>query len=211
MDWTYAARTLAGLLAILNPLGAIPVFISLTMGWDAATRMRTARIAAVATGLVLSTAALAGDRILAFFGISIAAFRVGGGILVLLMAIHMMQAKRSGARQTPEETEAAAEKDSVAVVPLAIPLLAGPGAISTVILNAHQTQGFLGFVMLGGIIWLMAGAVYLALTAAVPVARRLGVLGINITTRILGLLLAAIAVEFIADGLKELFPLLAGG
>ena len=204
--WNELFKTTVALLAIVNPIGGIPMFLSATEGWTASQRRGTARTVAVTVFLVLSTAALVGTQMLAFFGIGIASFQVGGGILLMLMAVSMMQARESGLRQTPQESEEAAAREAVAVVPLAIPLLAGPGAISTMIIASHRVPE-LGFqiklLVPAGIIAVLVWAVLLA---AAGMAHRMGTTGMNVFTRLMGLALAALAVEFIAKGLQELFP-----
>lgn len=203
-------KAVIGLLAIVNPLGAVPIFISLTEGQSGAARRRSGRIAALAMTLILLFALATGESILGFFGISVASFRVGGGILVLLIAISMLHATTSPAKQTEDEAAESASRDSVAVVPLSIPLLAGPGAISTVIVYAQRDNSVMHYLALVAAIATLGMVVWLALKAAPFISERLGRTGINIGTRIMGLVLAAIAVEFIAGGLRSLFPVLAG-
>lgn len=210
-DWSEYLKFFIGLVAILNPIGVIPVFINLTGNQTSKERAETAFVAGVSVGAVLLISLVAGEFILNLFGISIASFRVGGGILILLMAISMMQATMSPARQTPEEARDAVLKESVAVVPLAIPLLAGPGAISTMILYANRSASFWHDVILGIGVVVVAALVWLMFRLAEPLAARLGRTGINVVTRIMGLIMAAIGVEFMANGLKQLFPALAGG
>lgn len=209
LEWVQYAKFFAALLAIANPIGAIPVFIGLTEGMPAYRRHNTARMAATAVAIVLLVALFTGESILGFFGITIASFRVGGGILILLIAVSMMHAKISPAQQTDEEAQDAVAKESVAVVPLAIPLLAGPGAISTIIVNTARSHELAHRLMLGAEILLMAVLIWLVLSIAPLLARRLGRTGINVLTRIMGLILAAIAVEFMASGLRQLLPGLA--
>ncbi len=208
-EWAEYAKFFAGLLAIVNPIGAIPVFIGLTDGQSALQRHRTALLAALAVGAVLLAALFTGEAILSFFGITIASFRVGGGILILLIAVSMMHARLSPAKQTDEEAQDAAEKASVAVVPLAIPLLAGPGAISTIIVYAHRSPAPTHYTMLGVEILAMALIVWTVFRLAPLLSQMLGRTGINVLTRIMGLILAAIAVEFMANGLRQLLPGLA--
>ncbi len=207
--WEEYAKLFVGLLAIVNPIGIIPSFISFTSEHSEPERRRTAIRAAATVGLVLLTALLTGEAILTFFGITIASFRVGGGILVMLIAISMMHARLSGAQQTREEVQDAAERDSIAVVPLGIPLLAGPGAISTVVLYAHRSGDWGHYLILSLQIGLVAGLVWICLRAAPLIGSRLGRTGINVVTRIMGLIMAAIAVEIMANGLRQLFPGLA--
>jgi multiple antibiotic resistance protein len=155
---------------------------------------------------VLAAAALVGTQILRFFGISIPSFLVGGGILLLLLAISMLQARETGMRQTPDEAEEAAERDAVGVVPLGIPLLAGPGAISTMIIATHQSPGVLHHVLLLIPAAITAISVWLTFKTAGWISHRLGRTGINIITRVMGLIIAAIGVEYIYRGIIELFP-----
>lgn len=203
-DWHEYVKMFVGLLVILNPMLAVPVFISLTEAQSERERVSNARRTALAVGIVLSVATLLGQQILDLFGISIDSFRVGGGLLILLMAVSMMHAKMSGASHTEKEGEEAQERADVAVVPLAIPLLAGPGAISTAIIYAHRDPAWMHAVLIGEI-WLAALATWLVLRSALPISRTLGTTGINIATRLMGLMLAAIAVEFIVNGLKGMW------
>lgn len=198
------------LFVIVNPIGAIPLFIGYTRGQTASERRIAARTTAIAVAIVLLVSTFFGDHLLQFFGIGLPSFRVGGGILILLMAIAMLNAQQGGARYTAEEGREGEMKDNVAVVPLAIPILAGPGAISTTILYAHEAHSAADMAILAGAALLVAAAVATALHLADPIATRLGRTGINIATRIMGLILAAVAVEFIAEGLLQLFPALGG-
>ncbi len=205
MNWSQYAVIITGLFAILNPIGAIPIFLDLTADQGKRERQHTALVASVAVAIILVTSAWVGDGILKFFGISIDAFRVGGGILILLMAVDMMHARPSRAKRTSEEHDEAQSKESVAIVPLAIPLLAGPGAISTVILDAHNLGGATERVVLTFIILLVALSVWLALYLATPISKWLGKTGNNILVRLMGLILMAIAVEFIITGVKAMW------
>ena len=137
-EHTLCAKALIGVLAIVNPLGAIPIFLSLCGDRTPAQCRQVARTSAFAVAVILILATWAGNLILEFFGIGIPAFRVGGGLLILLMAINMMHARQCHTRQNPQEADEADIKENIAVVPLAIPLMAGPGAISLVIVDAHQ-------------------------------------------------------------------------
>jgi len=205
VDWF---KSFISLLALVNPLGAVPMFISLTTQHTGAERERTTRTAAVAVACVIAVSALLGHQILGFFGISIASLQVGGGILVLLMGISMLNAQAVGSKSTPEEALEASTKHSIAVVPLAVPLLTGPGSISTVIVHADRARGWLevgGLVASGALI---GALVYASFRLAEPIQALLGNTGINIATRLLGLILAALAVEMIADGLLHFMPAL---
>lgn len=206
LSWPEYLKIFIALLAIVNPIGSIPLFISLTDNQEERERYRTAAIAAVTAAAVLAGSCLFGDAVLRLFGVSIASFRVGGGILLLLMAISMFHAEHTRSRQTPEEAVEAEERTGVAVVPLAIPLLSGPGAISTMIIYTTQGAGPAHLAILVGGSLLMGAIVWLSLRLAIPIGSFLGRTGINIATRLMSLLLAAIAVEFIAGGIGQLFP-----
>src|SRR5271169_34909 len=209
IEWTVYIKIFTTLLAIVNPLGVIPIFVSLTCDLAEQQRKRIARTTSIAVAIILIVATLVGKPLLNFFGVSIASFKVGGGILLMLMAVAMMQAKYTQGKQTPEEAIEAQEKESIAVVPIAMPLLAGPGAISSVIIYADEAFQplHIGLIILSSL--LVALLTWGALSIANPVSKVLKKTGINIATRLMGLLLAAIAIEFIAGGLLQLFPGLA--
>ncbi len=198
------------LLAIVNPVGIMPVFINLTVNQDAPTRKRNGSMAAFSMGIILLVVLFSGEAILRFFGVSVGSFRVGGGILILLMAISMLHAKMSNVKQTKEEEQDSAERESVAVVPLGTPLLAGPGAISTVILYAQRYASWAHYGSMLVVIVLLVLVTALLFRLAPTITRVIGKTGINIVTRLMGLIMAAMGVEFIANGLKELFPVLGG-
>jgi len=205
-QWSGYLHIFTALFVIVNPIGAIPLFISYTRSQTPLERRLTARTTATAVAVVLIVSIFLGDYLLQFFGIGLASFRVGGGILILLMAISMLNAQQGGARYTIEEGREGEQKDNIAVVPLAIPILAGPGAISTTIIYAHTAHSLLDMTVLAIAALLVATAVATALHLADPIAERLGRTGINIATRIMGLILAAVAIEFIAAGILQLFP-----
>ena len=209
MDWAYLFKIGIALFAIVNPLGSVPIFISATDGWEQKQKMRTANVVAVTVFLVLGASALFGEGILDFFSISIPSFQVGGGILILLIAINMLHAKQSHSKQTPEEAKTMEERDVIAIVPLSIPLLAGPGAISSMIIAAQDSATLGGQLSLLLPISVVAMLIWLTLQLSGYIAGKLGTIGINIVTRLMGLILAAMAVEFIAHGLSGLFPALA--
>lgn len=209
-DWAVLLKIAIALFAIVNPIGSLPIFISATDGWSNQDRAKTARTVGITVFIVLAVSAFLGDQILAFFGITIPSFQVGGGILLMLIAISMMHGKQSGARQTPEEAQTLAEREVIAIVPLSIPLLAGPGAISSMIIAAQQSSGFAGHLSLVIPILAISIIIWVVLSLSVAISKQLGPIGISIVTRLMGLVLAAMAVEFIAHGLEGLFPKLAG-
>ncbi len=199
-------KPLVALLAIVNPLGAIPFFIAFTEGFSPAQRHRTILVSAFSAFLVIALSALFGTDLLRFFGISLASFQVGGGMLLLISSISMLNAKPGAVKSTPEEVDEAVASDSVAVVPLTIPLLTGPATISTVIIYANKARHWSDLLVLisYGVVIALASA--MSFRAAQPIARFLGKTGINVMTRLMGLILAALSVEMMSDGLLKLFP-----
>ena len=199
-------KSFISLLALINPVGAIPFFLSLTSQQSVAEQRRTIRIASISVFCVIAVTTLLGQQIIRFFGISIGALEVGGGIIMLLMSISMLNAQVGNARSTPEERHEAEMKDNIAVVPLAIPLLTGPGSISTVLVYSASYPHWyerISLIVIGAVI---AALCFGSLRLAEPIARWVGRTGINIGTRLMGLMLSALAVEFIVNGLKALLP-----
>lgn len=206
LEWAEYTKFFLALLVIVNPLGAVPVFVSMTAQAGAEEKKHIAFVASVSVAIVLIVAAIGGQPLLAFFGITIASFKVGGAILILLLAISMMHATPTGEKQTPEEAKEAVDKESIAVVPLAIPLLSGPGAISTTIIYATERSSWTHIGIIIACCLLISLTTWGALRVATPVSRWLGKTGVNIAIRIMGLLLAAVAVEIFASGLLVLLP-----
>lgn len=203
-------KPLIALLAIVNPIGVVPFFIHFTQSFGRAQRRRTIRISAFTAFLVVSLSALAGLKIIEVFGISIASFQVGGGTLLLISALQMISAQQ--AESTPADVSEGQEKAdagaSVAVVPLAIPLLTGPATISTMVIYSQRTQYWWELAVLVGYGVVVGLAVLAAFSASGRIAKLLGRTGINVMTRLMGLILAALAVEIMAEGLTQLFPVL---
>ena len=201
-------RYLVTLTAVLDPFLAIPIFVGVTAARDEAATRRLANVVTVTVFLVLAGAALGGEAILRLLGASLPAFRVGGGLVLLLMALAMLNAKVGEMRQTRAEAAELEAGEVSGVVPLAVPLLAGPGAISTTIIAA-QAGGLAHALALIVCVGLLCVLLWALLRAAHAVGRRLSTTALNVATRLLGLILAAIAIETMADGLKRLFPGLA--
>ncbi|MBN3764542.1 MarC family protein [Burkholderia sp. Ac-20365] len=199
-------KSFISLLALINPVGAIPFFLSLTSQQSVAEQRRTIRVASISVFCVIAVSTLIGQQIIRFFGISIGALEVGGGIIMLLMSISMLNAQVGNARSTPEERHEAEMKDNIAVVPLAIPLLTGPGSISTVLVYSASYPHWYERISLIAIGAVIAALCFGSLSLAEPIARWVGRTGINIGTRLMGLMLSALAVEFIVNGLKALLP-----
>jgi multiple antibiotic resistance protein len=203
------ARFLISLFAILSPFAAIPLFLTLTDNFDTQQKSRTAAAASATVAAVLIISGLAGELILTALGTSLDAFRVGGGIVLLLVALSMLSAQTSTVQHRPEETVDADTSSSVGVVPLGIPLLAGPGSISAVIIEMNHAPSFAHQVAIVGCILIVCTATWAILRLAYPIGRRLGRIGLNVLSRIFGLILAAIAIQVMATGLRALFPGLA--
>jgi len=207
--WSEYTRFVTALVVILDPLAAVPLFLGLTHDLGPRERARVVSITAFTVMAVLVVAALVGDGLLRVMGTSLASFRVGGGIVLLLMALAMLRGQPDLVRTTPAEEAAAEERESVAVVPLGIPLLAGPGAISTVIIEVDRSSGASHRTVTVLCILGVCAVLWLALRLAAPIGARLGHIGLNIINRLFGLILSAIAVEIMANGLIALFPALA--
>ena len=200
------------LVAIVNPLAIVPFFIHYTQDFSDEQRRRTILVASFAAFVVIAVSALLGLEILDFFGISLASFQVGGGMLLLISSMNMLNAQPAEAKPLTNEMEDGAEKAargaSIAVVPLTIPLLTGPATMSTVVIYAEKAKTALQLSMLVGYGIVIALATAICFSLAEPIARVLGKTGINVMTRLMGLILAALSVEVMADGLGKLFPIL---
>jgi multiple antibiotic resistance protein len=199
-------RFAATLTAVLDPFLAVPIFLALTASHSPRDRVVLVRVVAVTVFIVLAVSALLGDTILALVGASLAAFRVGGGLVLLLMALAMLNAQAGGVRQSEAEAAELESGELRGVVPLAIPLLAGPGAISTTIIAAEKGAGIAHLSVILGCIAAVSLLTWVVLRAANAIGDRFGTTGLNIATRLLGLLLAALAIQTMAEGLRELFP-----
>ncbi|MEO7107727.1 MAG: MarC family protein [Rhodoferax sp.] len=207
-------KPLITLLAIVNPLAIVPFFIHYTDGFSREHRRRTIVISSFSCFVVIAASALIGLDILNFFGISLASFQVGGGMLLLTSALNMLNAQPAEIKPSTNEMEDGAAKAargaSIAVVPLTIPLLTGPASMSTVVIYAEKAKTFLQLGTLVGYGVVIALATAACFSLAQPIARVLGKTGIDVMTRLMGLILAALAVEVMSDGLMKLFPVLGG-
>ncbi len=196
------------LLAVLDPFLAVPIFLSVTAGRPAKARHGLANAVTLTVFLVLASAAVFGEGLLKLIGASLPAFQVGGGLVLLLMALAMLNAEAGKMRQTEDEAEELEAGERFGVVPLAVPLLAGPGAISTTIIAAQAGPAIHVATVIGCIL-VVCVIQWIVLRLADLMGPRLGTTGLNIGTRLLGLLLAAIAIEMMAEGVKVLLPGLA--
>ncbi len=202
------AEVAVALLVLLDPIGAVPIFVTLTANQTQQERSRIINLASATAFLVLIVTALAGDRLLQILGISAASFMVSGGIVLMMIAIAMLQARPSKVRRADEEVDEAARAAAVAIVPLGVPVAAGPGAISAALICGERARNWTEVGVLLVIIAFVVMCLWIALRLAEPTKRLLGTTGINVVTRVLGLILLAVAVEFVAKGLIELFPVL---
>jgi multiple antibiotic resistance protein len=205
-QFTMDYKPLLTLLAVVNPLAALPFFITYTQSYSDIDRRRTVYIASFSAFVVIAISALFGLSVLSFFGVSLPSFQVGGGMLLLMSSLSMLNAQPAESRSTQAEIDDASARDSVAVVPLTIPLLTGPATMSTVVIFADKAKTvpqLATLVAYGAVIGIVTAICFLA---AQPIARVLGKTGINVMTRLMGLILAALAVEVMSDGLVQIFP-----
>lgn len=202
--YEYIFLAASSLFVIIDPLALVPVFLAMTPHDTPAQRDRMAKIACALAAGVLVVFALIGQQIFNFLGISLPAFQMAGSVVLLLIALDMLRAHPSATRETPEEKEAAASKDDIAVTPLGVPLLAGPGAISNVIILESKAEHLSQQIALYGCIVSVCAVSYLILRVAARGARLINPIAMKITTRLMGLLLAAIAFQFLINALKAL-------
>ena len=198
----FALVTFASVLFIVDPIAVVPTYLVITQGQSPAQRRVTARRACVAAAMILVVFALAGSRIFGLFGITMPAFRIAGGLILWLVAMDMLHGNRSTQEGAAEITEGQA-KDDVAVTPLAMPMLAGPGAISTVMVLSGQARSTGQTIIVYSSIALTLFISWITLRLAEQLVKRMGQTGIRVMTRIMGLLLAAIAVQFVITGVRD--------
>jgi multiple antibiotic resistance protein len=204
----YILFAVSSLFVIVDPMAAVPAFLAMTPTDTPEQRIRMARLACCVAAGVLLAFAIAGKWIFKFLGITMPAFQIAASIVLLLVALDMLRAQRSRVQETSEETAAGVEKTDIAVTPLAIPMLAGPGAISTAIMLHSQAANLAQRVALYLCIAVVAVASYLILRISARGARWLSPIAMNITVRIMGLLLAALAIQFMLKALHQLNPAL---
>lgn len=190
------------LFVIIDPIGLAPLFIAMTQGRTIRQRRGIAIRACLTAAALLTLFGLAGEAVLGFLGISMPAFRMAGGILLFLTALDMLFERRSQRRQGTAEAEP--DTDDPSVFPLAIPLIAGPGAIASMILLTGQNDSTLNLLAIHGVMALVITCVFVLFLLAAPLERLLGPTGINVVTRLLGMLLAALSVQFVIDGIRDL-------
>jgi multiple antibiotic resistance protein len=203
----FSLLALSSIFFLVDPFAALPTFLAVTADQDEAKRVRTARKASLTAFVILTAFAVAGTYIFRIFGITLPAFEIAGGIILLLIGLDMLEAKRSATQESTNDTVAAATKDDAGIVPMGIPMLAGPGSITSVMVlvgQAHQSEGYWQMAAIFGAIAITAAICYLVLSSATRVAAVLGDTGIRILVRIMGLLLVALAVQYFVNGLQDL-------
>jgi multiple antibiotic resistance protein len=206
MSWGESLSFIISMLAITNPAGSLAVFLGMTANKSEHDRRQTALAATLAIFIVLVLMTWLGIPILKIFGISLPAFQITGGLIILLRGLAMLHSKETPTSETAEALEVKSYRESIAVVPLAIPIIAGPGAMTNVIIFSRHFPEFLNKLLICLDILVVALIVGAMLFFAGRIGRLIGDTGIKITTRIMGLLLAAIAMSMITNGLMELFP-----
>jgi multiple antibiotic resistance protein len=203
---SYALASFGSLFSIVDPFAAVPIFLALTGGQPRTVQAKTALLASATCFVVMTAFGVAGSFNFSFFGITLPAFKIAGGILLFGVGLEMMRAKRSDTRATSEEARDAETRDEVGLIPLGIPLLSGPGAIATVMVLVGKATGAGERASLFGAIAAVSAITFVTLLSAAFLARVLGRTGINVIGRVMGLILAAVAMQFVIDGLREAFP-----
>lgn len=206
----FVVLAFTSLLAIVNPVGAVPIYLAMTGTYDRAHRAATLRRAIITAFALLFAFAALGAFILRFFGITTQAFQVAGGIILFGMGWDMLQARRSRVKTTAEEESEGAAKEDIGIIPLGIPILAGPGAITTVIALYGQAENLPARVGVFAGIVLVLALTWLILTAAPAVTRRMGTTGMNVLTRLMGLIVMVVGAQLVINGvtvvLAGIFP-----
>jgi multiple antibiotic resistance protein len=208
---SFSLSLLTTLLLVVDAPAAIPLFLSMTASDSAEHQKITALRAAVATAIVLAAFAAMGSFLFRVLGVSLGAYRIAGGVLLFLLSVDMLRAQRSRQRTTPEEEAEGVDRPDVSIFPLAIPMLAGPGATSTVMVLISRAGCGWQYVVVFGAIALTACISYWVLRGALRVERRLGRTGLNVLQRVMGLILAATAVQFVVEGISNLLPTVVSG
>jgi multiple antibiotic resistance protein len=199
----YTLLAAGSLFVIVDPLATAPAFLAMTAADTSEQRLRMAGLASVTTAAVLLGFAFGGRELFKIFGITMPAFQIAASIVLLIIALDMLRVQRSRVQQTQEETQAGVEKTDIAITPLAVPMLAGPGAISTTILLQNQAATIPQHLALYGCVIAVSAATYLIFRLAVRGARWLNPIAMSIAIRVMGLVLAAVAIQFMLNAIKE--------
>lgn len=206
VDLTLAYKTFLTMLVVMDPVGLAPIFIGLAGSRPAFERRAMALKASIVAGIIILAFGLFGRALLTRLGISLDSFRVAGGILLFLIALDMVFARTSGSKETPDEEREAQQREDISVFPLAIPLIAGPGTLASIMILATDAHG--SPVLLTAVFVVTAAVLllcYLALRLSGQIARIIGLTGVHVVTRVLGVLLGALAVQYVADGVRGFF------
>lgn len=207
---TEVIKIILAFVVLINPFSALTLFLNLTQGYTPADRRKVAQIACVTIFATVAFFTILGEGLLKVLGISVGSFQIAGGILVFLIAVNMMNGGGNPVKPKEDEIEVHSSLSASAVVPLAIPMMIGPGGISTVIIYSSQIRSLSAMITILIAGFLISVFCYLSLMAAGRISRFLGDTGLNIMSRIMGMLLAAVAVEIFVNGFKAVFPELAG-
>jgi multiple antibiotic resistance protein len=208
---SFALSTVTTLLLVVDPPAAVPIFIAITASDSQDHRRRTAFRAATAAGVVLLLFGAMGAVIFQVLGVSMGAFRIAGGMLLFLLANDMLRARPSRQRTSPEEEAEGLDRPDVSIFPLAVPILAGPGATSTVMVLVSRADHTWQYFVVFGSVAVTALIAYVVLRGATQVERRLGRTGMNVLQRVMGLILAATAVQFVVEGIAGVLPTIRAG
>ena len=201
IEWTFIIKTTIALIAIVDPIGCLPLFLSLTGQHKTINKKNVVKMTAITVFIILVTSLFLGDKILNMFGITMPSFQICGGILLLIMAISMMLGKHQ-IIESGQNGES--DKELIAFVPLSIPLLAGPGAMSNMIIAAHQAPNFINQSFLVLPCLAVSLLIWLTLSFAENISKVIGAIGTKIITRVMGLLLGSMAIEFITRGVLDI-------
>jgi multiple antibiotic resistance protein len=203
----FLIQTFLTLFVVMDPIALVPAFLGMAGMRPRNEQLRLARKAVIVAGSVMLFFALFGQAFLRYLGINLAAFRASGGVLLFLMALDMIFARASGARETSEEEQEAKAREDISVFPLGIPLIAGPGTLSSIMILTGKSSSFAGDLGVIGVAFFVLGICYFALRSGTRVINLIGKTGVNVISRVLGVLLAALAVQYIADGARSLLQL----
>lgn len=206
---TFTMVTFSAVFFVVDPFAVIPLFLAITKGDSLEKRRKTALKASIVTVVTLLAFAATGEFIFRLFGITVGAFKIAGGLLLFLVALDMMRAQPSRVRSSPEEEKEGVQSEDVAIVPLAIPMLAGPGAIATVtVLMSQAARSPSHIAVLVSIICLTGLLTFLILRGSTALERMLKQTGLNIVNRVMGLILAAVSVQFVVNGIHDVLPMI---
>jgi multiple antibiotic resistance protein len=208
MTYSETIKFIVAMIIMINPLSSLSIFLQLTKKSALSKQRHIAKIATLAITIIMLMTLWTGEDLLDLLGITIPSFRFAGGLILLLIGLSMLQSKESATNYTSEDDEAAKERDSIAVVPLALPIIIGPGAITTLIIAAGDYPQFLSKLWMSLICLLLGLGMGIVMYFGVPIANFVGISVMKVVTRIMGMIIMAIAVGMLADGILGLFPLL---